>query len=169
MSTCQSDVYQGTLSTMRRHCVRELAICRTSTGITPPPADLSKVYMYCILGLPLPLLPLSLPATHSSSSLPCLIMCPKNLFCLCPMFWIIYLLAGALCNTLMLVAGSTQNIRSILLRNHISAATIFFCIALLMFQASYICIAMLAIDRFSGIFCVSLKRLICWSVDSWLY
>ena len=104
------------------HCQRMLPKCRCTA---------------CNICMPLPLLPSILPVTQSFSSFLSQITCPKKLICPNFMFLIISLLIPALYNTLSLDACSTQDIRCILLMNQMSPASIFFCITLLIFQASH--------------------------------
>ena len=76
----RSHVCKGMLSIMLRHCVLECAICRSFTAPRPPPTALTRVSTDFSLGLPLLLLPSTLPVTHTFSNFPFLIKCPRNLF-----------------------------------------------------------------------------------------
>ena len=89
-----------------------------------------------ILGLPLPLRPSTFPITQTLSSCLILITWPRNLSCRCLIVLINSLPAPARCKTASLVTRSVHGILNILLYSHISTASIFLSISLLMFHAS---------------------------------
>ena len=78
------------------------------------------------------------PSSHAGAlDFPSRIMWPRNLSCLCLILLIISLLVSALCKTLSFEVRSILEIRSMLRKNYILAASILFSITLPMFHASH--------------------------------
>ena len=125
-----------TLATMDRQSSLLSVIWSSCAEVIPPPTVLARVSTSLILGLPLPLLPSTLPVTQTLSSWFCLMTCPRNLSCLRLIVLISSLSAPARCNTTSLVILSVHGILSILLNSHISIASIFLSVCLLIFQDS---------------------------------
>ena len=112
----RSGISSRMLATMERQSHLLSVLLSICAGVIPPPKIFARLSISFTLGLPLPLLPSTLPVTQTFSSCWSLIRCPRHRNCLCLIIFMISLLVPARCNTSSFLTLSVHEIFSILLK-----------------------------------------------------